>query len=62
MRKVLVTMVLLSLLTTGFLFAGGQDEVAADAPKSLVVTSRLSPKADFAFNPLIPKKPKLRLL
>jgi multiple sugar transport system substrate-binding protein len=58
MRKVLITLVLLSLLTSGFLFAGGQDEVAADAPKSLVVTSRLwSPATEqkFLFDEVFPE-------
>ncbi len=50
MRKVLITLVMLSLLTTGFMFAGGQDEVAADGPTSLIVSSRLwSPAAEQKF-------------
>ncbi len=50
MRKVLIGLVMLSLMTTGFLFAGGQDEVAADAPTSLIVSSRLwSPAAEQKF-------------
>lgn len=50
MRKVLITLVMLSLLTTGFMFAGGQDEVAVDGPTSLIVSSRLwSPAAEQKF-------------
>ncbi len=50
MRKVLITLVMLSLLTTGFLFAGGKTETDANAPTSLVVSSRLwSPAAEQKF-------------
>ena len=40
MRKVLITLVMLSLLTTGFLFAGGSQE-AEGGPASLIVSSSL---------------------
>ena len=58
MRKVLITLVMLSLLTTGFLFAGGQDEVEADAPTSLIVSSRLySPASEqkFLYDEIFPE-------
>ncbi len=42
MRKVLITFILVSLLTTGFLFAAGQKEAAPNAPTSLIVSSRLT--------------------
>lgn len=50
MRKVLITLVVLSLLTTGILFAGGQGEMDANAPTTLVVSSRLySPASEQKF-------------
>jgi len=58
MRKVLITLVMLSLVTTGFLFAGGQDEMDADAPTSLIVSSRLwSPAAEqnFLYDEVFPE-------
>ncbi len=58
MRKVLITLVMLSLLTTGFMFAGGQEEAATDGPTSLVVSSRLwSPAAEqnFLYDEVFPE-------
>ncbi len=58
MRKVLITLVMLSLLTTGFMFAGGQDEVADDAPTSLIVSSRLYSRATetkFLYDEIFPE-------
>ena len=50
MRKVLVSLLVLLSLTTGFLFAGGQDEMEADGPTTLVVSSRLySPASEQKF-------------
>ncbi len=58
MRKVLITFILLSLLTTGFLFAAGQKEAAPNAPTSLIVSSRLySPATEqkFLYDEIFPQ-------
>ncbi len=58
MRKVLITLVMLSLVTTGFLFAGAQKEAAPNAPTSLIVSSRLySPATEqkFLYDEIFPE-------
>ena len=58
MRKVLISLLVLLSLTTGFLFAGGQDEMEADAPTTLVVSSRLySPASEqkFLYDEIFPE-------
>ncbi len=58
MRKVLITLVMLSFLTTGLLFAGAQKEAAPNAPTSLIVSSRLySPASEqkFLYDEIFPE-------
>ncbi|RKX94111.1 MAG: sugar ABC transporter substrate-binding protein [Spirochaetes bacterium] len=58
MRKVIVTFILLSMLTTGFLFAAGQKEASPNAPTSLIVSSRLySPASEqkFLYDEIFPE-------
>ncbi|MCD6397115.1 MAG: extracellular solute-binding protein, partial [Spirochaetaceae bacterium] len=58
MRKVLITLVMLSFLTTGLLFAGAQKEAAPNASTSLIVSSRLySPASEqkFLYDEIFPE-------
>jgi multiple sugar transport system substrate-binding protein len=58
MRKLIITFILLSLVTIGLLFAGGQAGKAGDAPTSLIVSSRLYSRATetkFLYDEIFPE-------